>query len=58
MADDKTKQDGRDDARIDSSDSNEVQYAATQFGVSPEKIREAIKQVGNLRKDVEAYLKS
>lgn len=32
MADDKSKQDGRDDAVIDASDPSEVEYAARQAG--------------------------
>ena len=58
MADDKNKQDGRDDSRIDSNDNSEVSYAATQFGVSAEEIREAIKNVGNSREKVKEYLKN
>lgn len=56
MADDKSKQDGRDDSKIDSNDANEVEYAAKQFGVSPSEIREAIKQVGSSREAVKKHL--
>jgi len=56
MADDKNKQDGRDDARIDANDSSEVAYAAKQFGVSAERIKEAIAAVGSSRESVKQYL--
>ncbi|TDO24231.1 DUF3606 domain-containing protein [Pedobacter duraquae] len=56
MADDKSKQDGRDDSKIDSNDPNEVEYAAKQFGVSASEIREAIKQVGSSREAVKKHL--
>jgi len=56
MADDKSRQDGRDDSKIDANDSSEVQYAAKAFGVTPEQIREAIKAVGNSRENVKHYL--
>ncbi|RYE52780.1 MAG: DUF3606 domain-containing protein [Sphingobacteriales bacterium] len=58
MADDKNKQDGRDDSRIDANDSSELNYAAEQFGVSIDRIREAIEKVGNSRDKVGEYLKS
>jgi hypothetical protein len=56
MADNKNTQDGRDDSKIDSNDSSEIQYAAEQFGVTPEQVREAIKAVGNGRENVKQYL--
>lgn len=56
MADDKNKQDGRDDSRIDANDSSEVSYAAKQFGVTTEEIRAAVKAVGSSRDAVKKYL--
>lgn len=56
MSDDKTKQDGRDDSRIDSNNSSEVSYAAEQFGVSSQQVRDAIEAVGNSRDSVKEYL--
>lgn len=56
MADNKNKQDGRDDNKIDSKDSNEVAYAAKQFGVTAAEIREAIKAVGSSRVAVKKHL--
>ncbi|RYF11093.1 MAG: DUF3606 domain-containing protein [Flavobacteriales bacterium] len=38
--DDKRKQDGRDDAKVDLNDPNEVSYAAQQANVSTEKYKE------------------
>jgi hypothetical protein len=57
MSDDKSKQGTADDIRIDAKDASEVEYAAKQFGVSPEKVRASIAKVGNLRADVEKDLK-
>jgi len=58
MSDNKTKQDGRDDSRIDANDPNELAYEARKLGVEVTDIREAIAAVGNLRVDVEKYLKN
>jgi hypothetical protein len=58
MADDKNKQDARDDSKISASDQSEVAYAARQFGVTAARIHEAIEAVGNTRAKVEKYLKS
>jgi hypothetical protein len=57
MSDNKTKQDGRDDSKIDSHDASEVEYAAKEFGVTPQQIRDAIEKVGNSRSAVEQHLK-
>ncbi|MCD0489685.1 DUF3606 domain-containing protein [Pedobacter sp. MC2016-14] len=56
MADNKNKQDGRDDSKIDANDSSEVAYAAKEFGVTAAKIKEAIQAVGNSRAEVKKYL--
>jgi hypothetical protein len=56
MSDDKTKQDGRDDTRIDINDASELEYAAKQFGVTPNRIREAVEAVGSSREKVRQYL--
>lgn len=56
MADNKNKQDGRDDSKIDANDSSEVAYAAKEFDVTAAKIKEAIKAVGNSRAAVKKYL--
>lgn len=56
MSDNKKKQDGRDDTKIDANDSSEVAYAAKQFGVTPARLRQAIERVGNSRAKVKDYL--
>lgn len=56
MTDNKNKQDGRDDSKIDSKDSSEVAYAAREFKVTPDEIRKAISKVGNSRAKVKEYL--
>jgi hypothetical protein len=58
MADNKSKQDGRDDSKIDANDSSEVAYAAKEFGVTAAEIKDAIKEVGSSRAAVEKYLAS
>ncbi|RYF26565.1 MAG: DUF3606 domain-containing protein [Flavobacteriales bacterium] len=45
--DDKIKQDGRDDAKVDLNDPNEVSYAAKEAGVSTEKYKEFAKACGS-----------
>lgn len=57
MADNKKKQDGRDDSKIDSKDASEIAYAAKSLNVTPAKIKEAIKAVGNSRAAIEKHLK-
>ena len=57
MADNKSKQDGRDDSKIDVNDTSEIAYAAQEFGVSADQVREAIKQVGSSREKVRQHLK-
>jgi hypothetical protein len=56
MSDDKNKQDGRDDSKIDSNDASELEYAAKQFGVTPQQIKDAIAKVGSSRAEVKKYL--
>ena len=55
MSDDKTKEDGRDDSKIDVHDPSEVEYEAKKLGVTSAEIRDAIKEVGNSRAKVAAY---
>jgi hypothetical protein len=56
MADNKSKQDGRDDSKIDANDSSEVSYAAKEFGVTAAQVREALEEVGSSRAAVKEYL--
>ena len=56
MADNK-KNIGRPDRdRINLNEDYELQNWSKKFGVSSEKLRNAVKQVGNIASDVEAYL--
>jgi hypothetical protein len=58
MADDKTKQDGRDDTRVDVHDRNEVRYFHQQYpNYTNQQIVEAIKKYGPIRKNIVAKLK-
>ena len=56
MSDNKRKEDGREDSKIDSNDGNELEYAARKFGVTPEQINDAISKVDNSRIAVQKYL--
>lgn len=58
MSDNKNKQDGRDDSKIDANDPSEVAYAAKEFGVSAIEIKKAIETVGNSREAVKKHLTS
>lgn len=52
MADDKTKKGQQDRNRINLSEPYEVDYWKKIFGVSEEKLREAVERVGPLVDDV------
>ncbi|MFD2287052.1 DUF3606 domain-containing protein [Pedobacter petrophilus] len=55
--DNKKKQDGRDDAKVDLNDPNEVSYAAQQAGISSEKYKEYAKAAGtNGRQAIAKYI--
>ncbi|MCX3265626.1 DUF3606 domain-containing protein [Pedobacter agri] len=55
--DDKRKQDGRDDAKVDLNDPNEVSYAAQQAGVSVSEYRQYAKDCGSSsRKAIADYI--
>ena len=57
MADNKKNIGSPDRDRISLSEDYEVQDWSKKFGVTPEELRKAVKQVGSSPKDVEAYLK-
>lgn len=57
MADDKTKVGGQDRKLINTSEDYEVRDWAKKFGVTPEQLKQAVKDVGNRAEDVEAHLK-
>ena len=58
MSDDKKNIGKPDRDRINTSEDYEVQDWSKKFGVSPEELKKAVKQVGSIAKDVEAYLKN
>lgn len=55
--DDKSKRDYRDRIRINIHEDYEVKYWGKKFAVSTHELVEAVKAVGVMAKDVEAYLK-
>ena len=56
MSDDKNKQDARDRNQVAGNEDYEVSYLADKLNVSKEKVKEAIKAVGNDRQKIEEYL--
>jgi hypothetical protein len=57
MADSKKNVGKPDRDRISLSEDYEVRDWSKRFGVSPEELKKAVKQVGPNAKDVEAHLK-
>lgn len=57
MADDKTPRGPQDSSRIAIGEDYEVKYWTDKFGVSPEKLQEAVNAVGNSAGAVEAHLR-
>ncbi|WP_019370818.1 MULTISPECIES: DUF3606 domain-containing protein [unclassified Sphingomonas] len=57
MADDKTKVGGQDRQRISLSEDYEVRDWTESFGVSKERLVEAVNAVGDRADDVREYLK-
>jgi len=57
MPDNKKNVGKPDRDRINLSEDYEVRDWSEKFGVTPEQLRQAVKQVGNMVKDVESYLK-
>jgi hypothetical protein len=57
MSDDKSKKGSPDRDRINPNEDYEVQYWSKKFGVSGERLKEAVKAVGNSPEKVEQYLK-
>ncbi|TPJ66005.1 DUF3606 domain-containing protein [Mesorhizobium sp. B2-7-1] len=53
MADDKTQRDFRDRDRVSADEDYEVRHFAKQYRISPEQVRELIKEHGNDRKTLE-----
>lgn len=57
MSDDKSKRGPDDRRKVSSIENYEVEYEAKKKGTTPEKIREAIRHVGNSREKIEQWLK-
>jgi len=57
MPDDPTKKGPQDRSRISLSEAHEVRYWSKKFGVSPDRLREVVKKVGNSVEAVERELK-
>ena len=57
MADDPTKKRPQDGTKVNINQQNEVQYWAQKFGVTPERLREAVAKVGNAPDAVEREIK-
>jgi len=57
MADDKTLRSPQDSSRVALDEDYEVAYWSKKFGVSRDKLAEAVKAVGNGADAVEEYLK-
>jgi hypothetical protein len=58
MPDDSKDRGHRNRDRIDVTQENECRYWCGKLGVSVEKIKEAVKQVGPMAKDVEHHLRN
>ena len=58
MADDPSKRGPQDRSRISTSEDHEVRYWSQKFGVSPEQLKAAVREVGNSAKAVEKELKA
>ncbi len=57
MADDKTMRSPQDSSRIALGEDYEVRYWTEKFGVSKDRLEEAVKAAGNSADAVERYLK-
>jgi len=58
MADDKSKTGTQDRDRINVNEAYEVEYWKKKFSCSPAELKAAVKAVGVMAKNVEAYLKN
>ena len=57
MSDDKSKRGEQDRRRINPNEEYEVRHEAEKLGVSAERVREAIKKVGDSREAVEREIR-
>ena len=58
MADDPQQRGGQDRTRIDVSQEYELRDWSKKFGVTPERLQEAVKAVGDQASKVEEFLNS
>ena len=56
MPDDTKQRGGQDRTRIDVSEAYELRDWAKKFGVTPKRLQEAVKAVGDEASEVEEYL--
>ena len=56
MADDLTKTGRADDARINIHEDWELRYWSQTLGVTPDRLKEAVRAVGPMVRDVKRYL--
>lgn len=56
MMDNKTKSGHQDRDLINAGEYYEIEYWSKKFGITPERLKSAIKAVGSSAKAVEAYL--
>jgi hypothetical protein len=57
MADDPKKKRPQDSSRINPNEKHELQYWANKFGVTTERVRQAVEKVGNSAEAVEREIK-
>ena len=57
MADDKSKRGPADRDRVNINETYEVRHWTEKFGCTEQQLRAAVKAVGVMAKDVEAFLK-
>jgi hypothetical protein len=57
MADDKTQAGGQDRTKIDIHEDYELRDWSKRFGVTPERLKQAVKAVGPRAQDVEKHLR-
>ena len=53
MADDPTKKRPQDSSRVNVNEKYELQYWADRFGVTPDRVRQAVEKVGTSAEAVE-----
>jgi hypothetical protein len=58
MADDKTLRGPRDGDRVNVNEDYEVRYWTKKWGVTEQQLRDAVKRVGVMARDVEKALRS